>query len=77
MGFEELRLHPDIMKAIKRHAFLEPTAIQKKCIPEIKAGRDVVGQSLTGSGKTAAFGLPLLEKIHHGQGIQALVLTPT
>ena len=61
MGFEELQLQPDILKAVIRHGFVEPTAIQKKCIPEIKAGHDVVGQSLTGSGKTAAFGLPLLE----------------
>lgn len=77
MGFEELNLHPDILKAVKRSGFLEPTPIQKRCIPEIKAGRDVVGQSLTGSGKTAAFGIPVLEKIHGGRGIQALILTPT
>jgi len=77
MGFEELQLQPDILKAVIRHGFVEPTAIQKKCIPEIKAGHDVVGQSLTGSGKTAAFGLPLLEKIHIGKGIQALILAPT
>lgn len=77
MGFEELQLQPDMLKAVIKHGFLEPTAIQKKCIPEIKAGHDVVGQSLTGSGKTAAFGLPLLEKIHLGKGIQALILAPT
>lgn len=77
MGFEELNLHQDILKAVKRHGFSEPTAIQLRCIPEIKAGRDVVGQSLTGSGKTAAFGLPLLERIHPGKGVQALILTPT
>lgn len=57
--------------------FSKPTQIQEKCIPEIKAGKDVVGQSLTGSGKTAAFGLPILEKILPGEGIQALILTPT
>ena len=57
--------------------FTTPTPIQEKCIPEIKAGRDLVGQSLTGSGKTAAFGLPILEKIVPGNGLQALVLTPT
>lgn len=77
MGFEELNLHADILKAIKRNGFDEPTPIQKRCIPAIKAGRDVVGQSLTGSGKTAAFGLPILEKIQSGRGIQALILTPT
>jgi len=77
MGFEKLNLHPDILKAVKKSGFVEPTAIQKRCIPEIKAGKDVVGQSLTGSGKTAAFGFPIIEKIQHGKGIQALVLTPT
>ncbi|MBI2107480.1 DEAD/DEAH box helicase [Candidatus Woesearchaeota archaeon] len=77
MGFEKLDLHADIIKAVKKSGFVEPTAIQKRCIPEIKNGKDVVGQSLTGSGKTAAFGLPIIEKIVHGKGIQALVLTPT
>ncbi|RJQ15823.1 DEAD/DEAH box helicase [Candidatus Woesearchaeota archaeon] len=77
MTFEELNLHPDILKAVKRAGFIEPTTIQKRCIPEIKAGKDVVAQSLTGSGKTAAFGLPLLEKISAGKGLQALILTPT
>jgi superfamily II DNA/RNA helicase len=77
MGFEELNLHPDILQAVKRSGFEEPTAIQRRCIPEIKAGRDVVGQSLTGSGKTAAYGLPLLDKIKPGTGIQALILLPT
>ena len=77
MGFEKLNLHQDILKAVKKSGFVEPTAIQKRCIPEIKNGKDVVGQSLTGSGKTAAFGLPIIEKIVLGKGVQALVLTPT
>ncbi|MDD5132946.1 MAG: DEAD/DEAH box helicase [Candidatus Nanoarchaeia archaeon] len=77
MTFEELNLHENIMKAVRKKGFERPTAIQKRCIPEIRAGRDVVGQSLTGSGKTAAFGLPIIEKIQPGKGIQALILTPT
>ncbi|HLC64968.1 MAG TPA: DEAD/DEAH box helicase [Candidatus Nanoarchaeia archaeon] len=77
MGFEELNLHPDVLKAVKRYGFTEPTIIQKRCIPHIKTGRDVVGQSLTGSGKTLAFGIPIIEKIHPGKGVQALVLAPT
>jgi len=77
MGFEELNLHGDVLKALEKKGFTEPTAIQKSCIPKIKEGRDVVGQSLTGSGKTAAFGLPIIEKIHPGKGVQALILTPT
>ena len=77
VGFEELKLHPDILKSLKRSGFVEPTPIQSRCIPEIKAGKDVVGQSLTGSGKTAAFGIPIVEKLTPGGGIKALVLAPT
>jgi ATP-dependent RNA helicase DeaD len=77
MKFEELELRPEIMKAIERLAYSEPTPIQAKCIPEANKGRDIVGQSLTGSGKTAAFGIPILERIDRGKGIQAVVLTPT
>ncbi|VVB70394.1 putative ATP-dependent RNA helicase [uncultured archaeon] len=77
MNFEQLNLHPNILKAVKKNGFTEPTPIQEKCIPEIRAGKDVVGQSLTGSGKTAAYVLPLLEKIEPGQGIQVVILTPT
>ncbi len=77
MLVEKLNLNNNILKAIKGLGYIDATQIQEKCIPEIKAGKDVVGQSSTGSGKTAAFGLPLLEKIEHGKGLQALVLTPT
>jgi len=77
MEFEKLNLHPDLMKSVNRLGYKEPTPIQEKCIPLIKDGKDVVGQSLTGSGKTAAFGLPMLEKVVKGKGLQALVLTPT
>ncbi len=77
MGFSKLNINPKLLEGIKHMGFTSPTPIQEKCIPEIKAGRDLVGQSLTGSGKTAAFGLPILEKIVPGAGVQALVLTPT
>ncbi len=77
MKIEELNLNPLLLKAVKGMGFTEATPIQEKCIPEIKLGKDVVGQSSTGSGKTAAFGLPILEKINPGKGLQALVLTPT
>lgn len=77
MIFEELNLHPDVLKAVKRQGFTEPTPIQGRCIPVLKEGKDVVAQSLTGSGKTAAFGLPMIEKVQPGKGIQALVLVPT
>ena len=77
MLVEELQLQPELLKAIKVLGFTEPTQIQAKCIPELKKGKDIVGQSSTGSGKTAAFGLPILEKIQAGKGLQALILTPT
>lgn len=77
MKFEELKLNPALLKAVKGMGYEDATPIQEKCIPLIHEGKDVVGQSSTGSGKTAAFGLPILEKIHPGKGLQALVLTPT
>jgi ATP-dependent RNA helicase DeaD len=77
MGFTKLKVHPKLVDGLKQMGITIPTPIQEKCIPPIKDGKDVVGQSLTGSGKTAAFGLPILEKIVPGAGLQALVLTPT
>jgi len=73
----EIQLQPEIEKAIRDIGFKDWTDIQIKSIPLIQQGRDVIGQSLTGSGKTAAFGLPLLEKVVHGAGLQALILAPT
>ncbi|MDD3159592.1 MAG: DEAD/DEAH box helicase [Candidatus ainarchaeum sp.] len=75
--FKKLKLEEKLIKGITEMGYKKPTKIQEKCIPEIKAGKDVVGQSLTGSGKTAAFGLPLIEKVIPGNGIQAIILTPT
>ncbi|MBI5398879.1 DEAD/DEAH box helicase [Candidatus Woesearchaeota archaeon] len=77
MKFEDLQLKPELLKAVQELGFSEPTDIQKKCIPLIKQGSDIVAQSKTGSGKTAAFGLPILENIGAGNGLQVLVLTPT
>jgi len=72
-----IHLHPDLKKAFLELGFEEMTDIQKKSIPLIQEGRDVIGQSQTGSGKTAAFGFPMLEKVQHNSGIQSLVLVPT
>ena len=77
MKFEELELHPIILQQVRAAGYKEPTKIQEKCIPIIRQGKDVVAQSETGSGKTAAFALPVLERIRRGEGLQALVLTPT
>jgi ATP-dependent RNA helicase DeaD len=77
MSFENLNLNHNVLRAVNTLGYTEPTSIQLKCIPLIKEGKDMVGQSSTGSGKTAAFGLPLLEKIKTNEGLQALILTPT
>ena len=75
--FEDFNLHQNSLETIRRLGFTEPTTIQEQAIPEIKKGRDVVGQSVTGSGKTAALCIPIVEAIHPGKGVQALILTPT
>jgi len=77
MRFEELTINPKIKEMARQAGFEELTEIQKKCIPPILDGKDVVGQAETGSGKTVAFSLPILEKISHGSGPKVLVLTPT
>ncbi|HNV00829.1 MAG TPA: DEAD/DEAH box helicase [archaeon] len=77
MNFEEFKLSADLLKAIKDLGYEEATPIQEKCIPLALEGRDLIGQSLTGSGKTAAFGLPILNNITLGLKGQVLILTPT
>ncbi len=77
MRFEEFGIGDKVLRAIKELGYEEATEIQERCIPPVKEGRDVVAQSQTGSGKTAAFGLPVLEKIVPGKPVQMLVLTPT
>ncbi|MFQ5475330.1 MAG: DEAD/DEAH box helicase [Candidatus Nanoarchaeia archaeon] len=77
MDFIELRVHPRIINALNEMEITEPTEIQRKAIPLAKEGKDVIGMSRTGSGKTCAFGIPLLEKIEKGKGIQSIIMTPT
>jgi ATP-dependent RNA helicase DeaD len=77
MKFEELQLKNELLRAIKELKFEDTTEIQSKCIPIVLSGKDIVGQSQTGSGKTAAFGLPILNNIVVGKGVQAIILTPT
>ena len=72
-----IHLQPELAKAFEEMGFLEYTEIQEKTIPLIQQGRDVIGQSFTGSGKTAAFGFPILEKTIHNNGLQVLILVPT
>jgi len=75
--FESLGLHPSVLKGVEAMGFDRPTAIQADLIPPILAGRDVMGQAKTGTGKTAAFGLPLLHLAEPGAASQALILAPT
>ncbi len=75
--FEELGLGSEMLRAIRKLGFTEPTQIQEESIPHILAGRDVIGESATGSGKTLAFGSGIIEQVVPRQGVQALVLAPT
>ena len=76
--FEELGLRPEIMRAVKKMGFEEASPIQAKAIPVMMSGCDLIGQAQTGTGKTAAFGIPLLEKIDpRNKKLQAIVLCPT
>ena len=76
--FEEMGLLPEIVKAVKNMGFGEASPIQAKAIPVMRTGKDMIGQAQTGTGKTAAFGIPLLEKIEpKDRKLQAIVLCPT
>ncbi len=78
-SFEDLGLSEETLKVVKKKGFEEPTPIQEKTIPAILSGdKDIVGQAQTGTGKTAAFGLPIIELLPDiSRSVQALVLTPT
>ena len=76
--FAELGLSPEILKAVDKMGFEEASPIQTAVIPLLLAGRDVVGQSSTGSGKTAAFAIPAIERVDPSdRSVQALILCPT
>jgi ATP-dependent RNA helicase DeaD len=79
MKFSELNLSFELNRAIEELVFTEATPVQEQCIPAVMDGRDVIGQSQTGTGKTAAFGLPLLEKLEvlEKRLPQVLIMTPT
>lgn len=76
--FASLKLRPWLVQSLKNMAIIRPTGIQKGCIPEILNGRDCIGGSRTGSGKTVAFAAPILQKwAEDPSAIYALILTPT
>ena len=78
-GFQDFKLNKQLLLAVKEAGYGLPTPIQKKAIPLISAGHDVMGIAQTGTGKTAAFVLPLLMKIKYAQGAvpRALIIAPT
>ena len=78
LKFDELELSEEILKAVKEMGFEEATPIQSQAIPFILQGKDVIGQAQTGTGKTAAFGIPALEMVNPAQKrLQAVILCPT
>ena len=79
MNFSDLKFHPAIQRGINDLGFSEPTPIQRDAIPPAAAGRDVLACAMTGSGKTAAFVLPILQQMAGSRGgrTRALILTPT
>jgi ATP-dependent RNA helicase RhlE len=86
MNFDELNLAPEILKAVREQGYETPTPIQAQAIPAVLQGHDLLAGAQTGTGKTAAFTLPLLNRLSQGtapksrfggKGVRALVLTPT
>ncbi len=78
ISFDSLGLSEERVAQLESLGFETPTSIQAQAIPHILEGRDIVGQSQTGTGKTAAYSLPILEQIDiENRGVQALILTPT
>ncbi|MDK8641754.1 DEAD/DEAH box helicase [Niallia taxi] len=75
--FSDFNLSSSLEKALSNMGFEEPTPIQAQAIPIGLAGKDMIGQAQTGTGKTTAFGVPLLEKIEVGKAVQGLVIAPT
>ncbi|WZL89535.1 DEAD/DEAH box helicase [Salinimicrobium sp. 3283s] len=81
MSFKKLNLDEALLKALETQGYDTPTPIQKQAIPVVLSGKDLLGVAQTGTGKTAAFGLPILqllnEKKFSGKGVRSLILTPT
>ncbi|WET50094.1 DEAD/DEAH box helicase [Chryseobacterium indologenes] len=82
MSFESLGLSNNIIRSVKKLGYLKPFPIQEQAVPVILQGKDLMGIAKTGSGKTACFVMPILEKLHNseakkGRNIQVLILVPT
>ena len=82
MTFKDLGLSPPLVKAVEEKGYTKPSPIQEKAIPQILDGKDILASAQTGTGKTAGFTLPLLQKLdatrkQRHRPIRALILTPT
>ena len=79
MSFTEFQFHPQIQTALDNSGYVTPSPIQKQSIPPVLAGRDLLGLAQTGTGKTAAFVLPILQRLHSGPKgkVRALIIAPT
>jgi len=77
MTFTDFNLKKELQKAIEVAGFKEPSPIQEKAIPVVLSGKDVVAQAQTGTGKTAAFGLPILNKLKLDGSVEAVIIVPT
>lgn len=76
-GFEEFGLKEFVLKGIKEAGFSTPSPVQEQSIPIVLQGKDLIAQAQTGTGKTAAFAIPILNALNRNQEIEALVITPT
>lgn len=79
MTFEDLKITREFLNALEEAGFETPTPVQKKAIPRVRSGRDLIGIAQTGTGKTAAYLLPILQEIKFAQGLEprCLILVPT
>ncbi|RSL32791.1 DEAD/DEAH box helicase [Salibacterium salarium] len=75
--FDDFEVKDEIKQAVREMGFEEPSPVQEKAIPEILQSKDLIGQAQTGTGKTAAFGIPLINRITDESHVQAMILTPT
>src|SRR5271155_1961657 len=76
-AFADLGVRPSILRALAEAGFTTPSEIQSLVIPRALAGVDILGQARTGTGKTAAFGIPILQRAEKGRSFQAIILVPT
>ena len=79
MTFQEFNLHPDVYAGVEAEGYTTPTPIQAQGVPTVMEGKDVMGLAQTGTGKTAAFALPILHRLMQGKRgvVRALVVAPT